>query len=309
MQPLKQSILKVIAYFDLFDYPVTADEIKFFLGQPFKEAGLLNELQELQDNYLLYKMNNFYSLRHDYSLVKRRINGNNGAAKRLKLAAKIARFLSWFPYIRGVAVSGSLSKNFAYKGSDIDFFIITEPNRLWIARTLFVFFHKVATLVGLKNWFCLNYFIDTTATEIPEKNIYTAIEIATLMPMQGKAVFEDFYKSNKWIYNYLPNCLPGDENTAERKAPFFKRLTEWLFNNKTGDKLENYLMHFYRERWKKLLDEKKFAKTGFQLGSYIAGPHVCKPIPHNFQGKLLTRFEEKMKGLDNIYYPSQSVAV
>lgn len=293
----------------MFSYPVTLGEIKLFLDQPFKETQLSNELEELLDAGLVHKMNNFYALKHDYSLVERRITGNADAVKKLKLAAKIARFLSWFPYVKGVAVSGSLSKNFAYKGSDIDFFIITAPNRLWIARMFFILFLKPLSFLGLKNWFCLNYLIDTTAVEIPEKNIYTAIEIATLMPRQGRAAFDNFFRANKWIHNYLPNYLTNNEDMPERKGPFLKKLTEWLLNNSTGDRIDDFFMRFYKERWRKMLEEKRFMKNGFQFGSYIAGKHVCKPVPQNFQGKLLKKFDEKLAALDDIYCTPHEVAV
>ena len=189
MQPLKHSILKVIAYFDVFDYPVTVEEIKLYIDTPFAESELCFALQQLQQYNAVYRFNKFYSLRNEYALVERRINGNMLAEKKLKQAARIAKFLMWFPYIKGVAISGSLSKNFAYEGGDIDFFIITAANRLWLARTFFTAFYYLARFAGLKDFFCLNYFIDEHALEIPEKNVYTAIEIATLKPQQGKQVF------------------------------------------------------------------------------------------------------------------------
>jgi hypothetical protein len=309
MQPLQKSILKVAAYFDMFDYPVTLDEIKLFLEQPFKERELLFEIQQLLDYNVLYKMNDFFALRYDWALLERRIKGNAKAAKNLKLAATLARFLSWFPYVRGVAISGSLSKNFAYEGSDIDFFLVTAPNRLWIARTFLVCFQKLAILLGMKNWFCLNYYIDSTATEIPEKNIYTAIEIATLMPKQGKQVFDNFYAANKWISKYLPNYLHKDKCEEERKGPAIKRITEWLLNSKAGDKLDNWLVQFYKKRWAKMMTKKRFAKNGFQFGSCIAAKHACKPMPQYFQGKILGNFEKKLQEIDAVYCTPQQVAV
>jgi len=309
MQTLKKSILKVVAYFDLFNYPVTYDEIKFFLDRPVKENALLADIQDLADAAMLYRMNGYYALKPDYSMVERRITGNRAAEKKLKFAARIARFLSRFPYIRGVAISGSLSKNFAYKGSDIDFFIITAPNRLWVARMIFLCFFYIAKLVGLRNWFCLNYFIDTASLEIPEKNIYTAIEIATLMPRQGSAAYKDFYAHNAWVYNYLPNYLPAYEDAADHKKGLVKTTVEWLLNNKAGDRLDNFLCRFYRNRWKKMLDKKTFAKNGFQFGSYIAGRHVCKPMPHYFQARVLTRLDEKMNELESKLIVPQQIAV
>jgi predicted nucleotidyltransferase len=61
------------------------------------------------------------------------------AVKHIKKAKAVAKFLSWFPYIRGIAISGSLSKNFADENSDLDFFIITAANR-FVDSTHIIFF-------------------------------------------------------------------------------------------------------------------------------------------------------------------------
>jgi len=309
MQPLKHSILKVIAYFDVFDYPVTVEEIKLYIDTPFAESELCFALQQLQQYNAVYRFNKFYSLRNEYALVERRINGNMLAEKKLKQAARIAKFLMWFPYIKGVAISGSLSKNFAYEGGDIDFFIITAANRLWLARTFFTAFYYLARFAGLKDFFCLNYFIDEHALEIPEKNVYTAIEIATLKPQQGKQVFDAFFGKNEWVYDYLPNCNIENRETSSKNNPYITRLVQWMLGNKTGNKLDDAINNFYKQRWAKLMAKKMYAKNGFLYGSYIADKHACKHIPHYFQDKILRRYEERIQLIDKIYYPSELVAV
>jgi predicted nucleotidyltransferase len=58
----------------------------------------------------------------DNSLLwERRIKGNRNAEQILNTAYKISRILYQFPYVRGIGISGSLSKNFADKNADIDF--------------------------------------------------------------------------------------------------------------------------------------------------------------------------------------------
>jgi hypothetical protein len=215
----------------------------------------------------------------------------------------------WFPYIKGVAVSGSLSKNFAYEGGDIDFFIITAANRLWLARSFFITFYYLAKLIGLKDFFCLNYFIDEHALEISEKNLYTAIEIATLKPQQGKDVFDAFFAKNKWVYDYLPNCNMEDMQTGSKQKPYPTRFIQWLLNNSIGNRLDDAINNFYKQRWAKLMAKKMYAKNGFLYGSYIADKHACKHIPHYFQEKILRKYEERLQKIDALYYPSELVAV
>ncbi len=57
---------------------------------------------------------------------------NRLAEIRLKDAKKYARVIANFPFIQAVFISGSLSKHVMKPNSDIDFFIITKPDRLWL---------------------------------------------------------------------------------------------------------------------------------------------------------------------------------
>ncbi len=309
MHYLKHSILKVIAYFDVFDYPVNAAELCFFLDMPFTETAFAFALDELQNCHIIYRFGDLYCLRNEYGLIERRINGNQLAAKKLKQAAGIAKFLMRFPYVKGVAISGSLSKNFAYKGSDFDFFIIATVNRLWVARMFLVVFYKLANIVGFGKYFCLNYIIDEAALEIPEKNLYTAIEIATLMPKQGNQIFKLFFEANKWVEGYLPNYRPSHGQAAYERRGLVKIFFERLLNTNIGTQLDETLNTFYKGRWEKMMAAKKYAKNGFLFGSYIADKHVCKPIPHYFQQKILARFDEKMQMVNNLHYSAEQVAV
>ena len=84
-----------------------------------------------------------------------------------------------FPFVRGVFISGSLSKRCAAEKEDVDYFIVTSANRLWIARTIMHLYKKLTYLRGRQDRYCMNYFIDEEALEIKEKNIFTAVEMIT----------------------------------------------------------------------------------------------------------------------------------
>lgn len=292
---MKESIIKVIAYFDVFNYPIRFEEIKIFLDKVFDEKSFTDALQQLLDEKVIWQLDEFYSLQNDMSLVERRLKGNQAATKEIRKAKRIARFLSWFPYIRGIAISGSLSKHFVYKGSDFDFFIITAPNRLWVTKFFLTPILKLAGLFKFRHWFCINYSIDEIALEIVEKNIFTAIEIVTLIPCRGEQMMKSFYKTNQWVYEYFPNCTLG-QNTA-KKIPItpIKVIIEWMFNNKIGDKLDDALVRFFDMRWKKLLAKKQFGPKGHQLGACTAYKHCCKPFPKHFQQRILDTHNEKVE--------------
>ena len=99
-------------------------------------------------------------------------------------ALRNARLIFHFPFTRAIMISGSLSKNYADEASDVDYFIIVKPGRLWIARTLLIIYKRIF-LMNSKKYFCVNYFIDEDHLEIEEKNLFTAVELTTLIPIHG----------------------------------------------------------------------------------------------------------------------------
>lgn len=292
----EQNILKTLGYFDLFKYPLTKEEIGLFHPVHILHPAIDAALESLVENNLLYKLEEFYSLHDDSQLLQRRRKGNAMALQQMKRAVKVAKLLSRFPYVKAVAVSGSLSKNFADERTDIDFFIITEANRLWIARTCMHLYKKLTFLVGRQHWFCMNYYIDEAVPEISEKNIFTAIETITLLPMQGKSSLDHFIARNNWVKEFIPVKKISTVNTPEIRPGFFRRMIENTFNGRRGDEFDDWLMKLTEKRWQKKMQQHRLNRSGHVM-SMIAGKHVSKPDPKNFQDKVVEQYNNKVQQL------------
>ena len=295
---LQQNILQVLAYFDVFHYPLLAEEIASYLQQPVTTAVINNELENLQQQNRIYRLDNFYSLRDDVFLAIRRKNGNLLAAQEMKKAARSASVLYQFPFVKGLAISGSLSKNYADENTDIDFFIITAPNRVWIARTLMHIFYKWAVLTKKQRLYCMNYYISEEALLIPEQNIFTAMEIITLIPVKGEAVVADFVRTNKWVKTYFPNETVKPIISLENKKGFIRRVTEFFLQGKTGNKIDNWLYKLTAWHWQQNRQQQKLNNKGV-LTSMLAEKQFAKPDPKNFQQKILQQYEAKINELNN----------
>src|SRR6185295_5408096 len=118
-----ESIFKVLAYFDIFNYPLTLEEIYSCLDHKAVVKDVEMALEQLVAGNRIYRLGNFYSLQADPALRSRRTTGNYKADELLTIAYKIGGFLYQFPFVRGIGISGSLSKNFADQHTDIYFFI------------------------------------------------------------------------------------------------------------------------------------------------------------------------------------------
>lgn len=293
MTGIQLNILQTLAYFDIFHYPLTNEEIKNFSSIETSQVLIDETLVVLTDNETIYKIDEFYSLQDNLFLAVRRHNGNAKAVSEIKKAVKAARILSKFPFVEGLALSGSLSKNFANDDTDIDFFIIAKNNRLWIARTLMHVFYKLALMVGRQRWFCMNYYIDEAGLEIEEKNIFTAIEIITLIPMQGSNLVNKFITTNKWVKNYFPAYKAKNFGGPEIKKGWLRNGAEKILSGKLGDAADNWLMKITAKRWKKKEHKHNVNVKGICMGM-LAAKHFAKPDPKHFQFKILDQYDNKV---------------
>lgn len=302
---LQSDILKTLAYFDIFHYPLTNEEIRNFLCRDVKQQLIDEELAAMANSDIIFKIDEFYSLHNDLFMVVRRRNGNKHALCEMQNAVKAATILSKFPFVEGLALSGSLSKNYADESTDIDFFIITKTNRLWIARTLMHIFYRFAVLAGKRNWFCMNYYIDEAALEIEEKNIFTAIEIVTLIPMLGSEKVQAFINQNSWTKNYLPAYSFKKTVALENNKGIFRKSLEAILSGKAGNAIDNWLLNLTQKRWAK--KEVQLNTKGVCMGM-LAGKHFAKPDPANFQHKILSRYREKTENLSAGLNKAQALA-
>jgi hypothetical protein len=292
----ENNILKTIAYFDMFRYPVTATEIRLFSGNTTTAEEIETVLASLTLSKQLFKLDEFYALVPDRSLIERRRKGNERAACLLDIAYRVGRLLYKFPFVNGVGVSGSLSKNYADENADIDFFIITQPNRLWIARTLLHCLKKLSFLMGKQHWYCMNYFIDEDALVIAEKNIFTATEVVTLKPVCGETAIPLFFKANQWVKDYFPNhSMPSIVHDSAK--PWYKKWTEKILNNRLGNWLDDYAMRVTGKRWLQKEIRHKLNSKGEPIGLAV-GKHFARPNPTHLQKKVLDMYEGRLLAVE-----------
>ena len=285
----------MVAYFDLFDYPVTRDELYRYLPAKMQPAAFDRSLECLVKERLLYQEKNFYALHPHPFLFQRRMKGNALATQMLKRAHRVARFLYAFPFVRFVGISGSLSKQFAEENSDLDFFIITARNRLWMARTLLHLFKKLSYLRGRQHWYCMNYFIDEDHLEIAEKNIFTAMETVTLVPSAGSEMYKYFADENAWVATFFPNDSEDKEKRECKESnSWMKRLFESLLSLELFNPIEKILWKITRGRWLKKETKGALNRKGAPM-SLITSPYFARPNPNLFQKKLLRSYQEKLK--------------
>lgn len=286
------TLLKALAYFDVFEFPLTYNEL--FRYSNVKEESLFREeLEFLLNRNLIYKVLEYYSLSPEESISTKRKEGEERAKKYTKQAFRKSSLIAKFPYVRGVFISGSLSKGVMADDGDIDYFIITKSNRLWVARTLLILYKKIV-LFNSRKYFCVNYFIDEDYLEVEQKNRFTATEIITLMPMVNDDLYNKFLESNDWIEEYYIDAIQPSNSTIKLKRSLFQNLVEPILNMPIGNSIDAYFMKITLKKW-----NSKFGtmnESDFKI-AMKSTKRVSKHHPSNFQTKVLENFQQKLDSL------------
>lgn len=238
---LKRAIIRTVAFFDIFDYPLTLVEIHKWLycQSREKETMLLNEASKqdlIRQNkkYSLSKIyeelesivlkgdisskNGFYFLPGRTDIIRTRLYRYQLAEKKFKIALRVTRLFKWLAPVKMVSVCNNVGYNNGTEKSDIDFFIIVKKNRLWLSRFLVT---VIATLLGVRRHdqkfidrICLSFYIaedqlDLSSISLKPDDIYLVFWLATLAPIYDDGIYQSFFEANKWIFNYLPNHYPA----------------------------------------------------------------------------------------------------
>ncbi len=141
---LRTEILKMIIFFDLFNSPLTSYEIWQHFNQQYKfktiqqilkqETENFNSTEELSAQRIIQEKNGFYFLTGREEIIIIRRQRYNYFYRKLKIARRFTRFFSYLPFVQVVALANMLGSYNLRDGSDIDFFIITAPKRIWLSR-------------------------------------------------------------------------------------------------------------------------------------------------------------------------------
>jgi hypothetical protein len=265
MSTLKQAILCTIAYADMFNYPLTRDEIHWYLwgtSASLKKVGDCLRAIRSDRKTLAYVADSssdtadgFYTLPGREAIVPIRQKREALAGELWTRAGAYAHLIALLPFVRMVALTGSLAVGNVEPGADIDYLIITEPKRLWLVRASVIMLGRCVAARGEE--ICPNYLLSENALVFMERNFYTAHEFAQMIPLYGMKTYRRLQASNSWVRRFLPNAngLPhlsekvlqsrpagnaGHEshsfirNSVEAllRAPLIDRLEVWEMNRK-----------------------------------------------------------------------------
>lgn len=231
MEPLQKAILKTLIYADLFDYPLTLDELYRFLvvGESPTLPDFKKLLSQITTNDSRINTNKkYFFLKGREDLVELRKKREKWSQEKIVIAKEIAQKLKFIPWIKMIGISGALAMNNVQENDDIDFIVLTARNRLWLTRGATVIFllllGKYRRGKKVKNMICPNIFLTEDNLAVPqnERNLYSAHEVAQVKMLWEKDnLYHKFLLSNNWVLKFLPNSQIHSK-PRKQEMNFFK---------------------------------------------------------------------------------------
>lgn len=291
---LKEEILKTIIWFDLFSHPLTLFEIHKYVSFPCELNVIISELEGL--SYKIKSKNGFYFLSGREEIIAERSHRLNYFNKKIKRAKTFSKLISKLPFVYGIAVSNIIGDHNLREESDIDFFIISAPRRIWLARFFCTFLAKTLGLrpnsKTKKNKICLSFYISADALNLEkylfnENDWYFIYWLAGLEVVYSyKNYFTKFYQENVWLNNYLPNfkfdlsSLNYNDNLNNKKIYFSPIL--------------NFCEKIVKKIQFKIIPKKLKEQVGVSSG-VILGDTIIKLFLEDRRPLFIKKYEESIR--------------
>ena len=286
---LERAILEALTYSDIFDYPLRLDELHRYLPVPTDMDELPAVLSAL--NGQVDSEDDFYFLAGREETVQIRTQRSARSNKLLPAALRYGQALGNLPFIRMVALTGSLAVLNISKNVDFDYMLVTRPGRVWTARAFAVLFNRIVRRFG--HPVCPNLIVSENALEWPLHDIYSARELYQMIPITGMDVYQRLLRANPWTKDFLPNAFLDSGSLLpklQNRTSEFQRFLELPLRGQLGDRLEHWEMNRKIARFSK--------QDGFGEET-IFNADVCQGNFHHHRKWTHEVFQQKLSSLSN----------
>jgi len=284
---LNERIIRTVAYFDLFDYPLTKAEIwRWLFGASVISLGEIEKaIAELVACKVLKEDGGFICAADREGLPAVREERFRFSARKWRRARRWAKVFAAMPGVKLVAIGNTLAYNNAKDDSDIDFFIVTEPGTIWRNR---IFCACLAALFNLRprkgnsrDKLCLSFFVTSDALDLSviaqREDVYLHYWLRQLVPLAGSAETAAAFcaangglkergfasKAGIWAWLFRPiGWLPGGFLKKTQKKRFPKPLRAAETKGDGSVVISDRILKFHvndrradvRERWERRVE-------------------------------------------------------
>lgn len=302
LSAIESAILQTITYVDVFDYPLTPTEVHRYLIGVQTTAEAVNQI--LNNGHLvpdrLNQQDDYFFLSGHSAIVETRRRREAISKEMWPIAWHYGRLLSALPFVRMVALTGSLAVNNVEPPGDIDYLIITEHGRLWSCRAWTILLVRLAARRGIH--LCPNYFLSERNLQFEEKNLYTAHELTQMVPIAGLSTYRQIRQLNSWTADFLPNAT-GIPQALLTNEPRSTKRTIKRIPTAIIESLQRTPPGGWVERWEM---ERKIRKFSHQSGGDESAfsANWCKGHFDGHRHRVLVEFDHQWKKVIDPNSPS-----
>jgi len=224
------------------NFPFTFEEVARYFLPSLKISG--DQLRELLSSG---KFKNFpflirdgYLFAHPTQSLDSRLVREKLSSEKLASAAEFAAVLTRsIPFIKTVAVTGSVAYGSAERWDDIDLFIVTARNRLWLSAIMILILVRIGKLLRIRephlSPFCLSYVHDeqgfANESSKNRSNPLFARELIKAKPVTGIRQYCKMLKENDWVAKFYAARYVEKIRSLEREQSDFQTEADppWTF--------------------------------------------------------------------------------
>lgn len=231
------AIARSVVYASLFDYPLTLAQLRQTLIEsaqtPSQILATFARSQRLPAT-IDYR-EGFFFLKGRADLIHERRRREARSRAFLRRHRTLLWWLTRLPYVRMVALSGSIAHLNLENGGDLDLFIVTKGRHVWSVTVAAVLLSK---LFRRRRTVCANFVVADTRLTLDQDDLFTASQVVHLKPISGGDVFLELLRANGFVGRYYPNFHPSAGSSiagfaarplaSAHLSRWIKSAAEWL---------------------------------------------------------------------------------
>jgi glycosyltransferase involved in cell wall biosynthesis len=284
------AILATVIYADMFDAPITVDEVaRTCLGARLAADEVRRRIAAAPlADLLAVDAAGVLTLRGREELVARREDGVRRTGELLEQHHDVIGALASLPFVRMLALSGGTAHRNARGGDDIDLFVVATAGRAYTAYTMM---YLASYLTRRRGILCPNYLVDENHLRIAyHHDLFTAHQAISLVPIAGLETFDAFVRANdEWVRAFYPAYRPrppGATLTPSRLQRLAERFLRWSL----GDEVERLLS----VGWRFHLGRRAASAPRPDL---VLDPGILKLHLSDHRRRVLDKFADRLSGV------------
>ncbi len=204
LRPSELAILQSVIYAGLFDYPLTLDELhRSLIGSSMDAATIVNVYRACPALWhaVEFRDGMFFPAGREVLVSERRRREQRSLAF-LNQHRQLLAGVCAIPYVRMVALSGSIAHLNMDGAGDLDLFIVTRGHHVWSVTVAIL---VLAKLLRRRDITCVNFIVSDSRLKFDQQDLFTANQTIHLKPLIGAPVLPELLHANPFVANFYPN--------------------------------------------------------------------------------------------------------